>query len=168
MSLYSKKSLVILKKNIIKFFELHFLIMFNSLNHLKKLLCESYSKKVLKSCESHKRKKRVQFFESYCKMGSILWVIFKRKKVQFFESCSKSEFNFYESMLKKKFNSMSHVENGFNSLSDVQKEGFNSLSHVEKEGFNSVSLIKKKGSIQWITVFEKFNSWSQLKKSFNA
>ena len=52
---------------------------------------------------------------------------------------------------------MSHVEKGFNSLSHVEKEGFNSLSHVEK-----------KGPIQWIIVFEKFNSWSQNYKKIQC
>ena len=62
---------------------------------------------------------------------NILGVVFKKKRVQFFES----------------------VKKGFNSLSYIKKEGFNSVSHIFQKRFfesyskkNSVSLghIEKK------------------------
>ena len=129
--------------------------------------------------------KRVQFFESYLKNGSILWVIFLIwTMVQFYESW----FEFYESMLKRRVQflwvnvekkgsiSMSHVEKRvqycescwtewkIQFFESCWTEGFNSLSHFEK-GFNSVSQIKKMGSIQWVIFFTiRFNSWSHISK----
>ena len=110
----------------------------------------------------------------FIKKGSSLWVILKKKKVQFFESLKKKEsVQFFESYWKectilwvifeKGFNSVSHIQKKI-SLSHVGKqEGFNSLTHIRK-AFNSLSYIRKrvqffesyfqKGSILWV-IFNK-------------
>ena len=68
-----------IRKKGVQFFE-SYSKKFNSLSMFKKYISNSLSN----------MEKRVQVFESYFKMGSILWFIFlKRKMVQFFKTCSK-------------------------------------------------------------------------------
>ena len=197
MSIFSKKSLVIFK-NIIKFFELHLLNMFNSLNHMKKLLCESYSKKSVK----------ILWVTLENKEGSILRVIFK--KVQFFYYVQKKKKTIHWVIGKKGFNSLSHkkwVQFFELFLKRKKVQFFETCSKVGSilcvmlnrrvqycvscwtEGFNSLSHVEQKGSILWVmlnrrvqffescwtevgsilcVIFKKSSSlWVIFKKGFN-
>ena len=103
--MFEKSSIlwVILFKKKVQFFE-SCSKRFNSLSH-------SFPKKKKRfNSLSHNFLKGVQFFDLFLKshiqkMGSILWVVFsKKKKVQFFESCKKVVH------MKERFNSLSHIE----------------------------------------------------------
>ena len=74
---------------------------------------------------------KIQFFESYSKRGSILWVTFE-KRVQFFEShlskegsilwvtFRKGKVQFFESFWEKRFYSLNHKKGQF-FASDLEK-----------------------------------------------
>ena len=124
-----------------KVLELLFLKMFKSLNHMKKMLCESYSK-IVQILLSHIREKRVFNSLSHIR-GKRRWIshflngfnslrYLERKMVQFFETCSKvhsismsqcwkSRVQYCESCWK---------EWRIQIFESCWTEGFNSLSHV--------------------------------------
>ena len=84
---------------------------------------------------------RVQFFESFCQEGSILWV-----------------------MLKKSFNSLSYVEKSVRFCGSYQK---NSILCIISQKFNPFfGSYQKESSILWVIFSKKkFNSLSHLEKS---
>ena len=137
--------------------------------------------------------KSSEFFQSYWKKSSILWVIFK-KKVQFIETYWK-KVQFFESSWKRKetilyfrirsstlwvfpfdtmFNSLSHSSRKSSILrvifDKIRSQFFESYSRNPvlffaywKEGFTSVS--EKKGSILWVFfASKKFDSLSHTQK----
>ena len=147
--------------------------MFNSLSHFfgKEFNSFFWKKKVTF------KKKRVQFFESYKKKSSILWVVLikgsirwvKRKrfnsvshiqrKVQFWESCEK-RVQFFQSYWKKVQFCGSYSRKRFNSLRHIEKR-FNSSSHSWKRMETILYFRKKKSATLWdFSVDTRFNSLS--------
>ena len=145
---------------------------------------ESYWKKRVHS-SGHVREKSVLNFFSFIffskisifwvtfkKMGSIHWVVLKKKFV--FLSHTQKEIQFFESYsfwLKRGSILSSHVHKEFNSLRHIQKKRFNSLRYIQRKGFNSWSYIQKKSSILWVIwrVQHFESNWKVvLKKRFNS
>ena len=142
--------------------------------------CESFLLQKKIDSLSHTQKE-IQFFESYSKRDSILWVIKRssilwviilKREVQFCEPCKKrfnslshtkrGRFNSFEScskksilwvIFKKRFNSMSHKKS-FNSMSHLKR--FNSLSHISKKEVQPLESNSKK-----IQFFESY--WNTRK-----
>ena len=83
--------------------------------------------------------KKVQFFESFCEEGSILWVMLR----------------------KKGFNSLSHIPKKSSILWVVFKK--NSTLWVTLKKSSTLWVMLKKGSILYV-VFEVFNSFSRIQK----
>ena len=92
--------------------------------------------------------KKFHFFESVEKVFNLLSRI-QQKRVQFFESYQKKEFNSFSSILWVKFHS-------------VSKKRFNSVSHIQKK--SSILWVKFKKLILWVIFWKKFISWSQIWK----
>ena len=95
-------------------------------------------------------------------MGSILWVMLKRR-AEFFESyLIKETFNSVNKWIifKKGFNYLTHFPK-VNSLCQIKKR-FNSSSQFFEKNFNLKSHWKssiKKCSILWVIFWKRFNFW---------
>ena len=136
--------------------------MFNSLSHIRgkrgSILWVILEKKGFNSL-GHIRKKGVQFFQSYFKMGSILWVRFLSRKVgSILWDMFKKWVQFLWIMLNRR------VQYCESCWKEWRIQFFESCW---TEGFNSLSHVWKKGSIQWIIFFEKLNSVNHVQKGFN-
>ena len=88
--------------------------------------------------------KKVQSIESYSRQSSSLWVILRKRVVQFIETYS-----------KRGFNSSSNFQKRDNSLSQTEKK-FNSLSHIEKKRVQFFeSYFPKNDQFNWVIHFCK-------------
>ena len=144
----------------VQFFESNWKEWFHSVSHSfskkKGLILESYFWKV-KCLESFLRKKtlwitlkKFHFFESVEKVFNLLSRI-QQKRVQFFES--------YQ---KKEFNSFSYSKKSSILWVKFKKKRFNSVSHIQKK--SSILWVKFKKLILWVILWKKFISWSQIWK----
>ena len=151
---------------------------FKSLSHIQK---KFNSLSMLKKSNSLRHmEKRVQFFESYCKMVQFFELYFLEEK--WFISLSHVQILWVN--VEKMFNTVSHVEKneGFNSLSHVEPKGsilwvilkrgfqFCELYFLKEKWFNSLNHVQKVGSISMSQCWRKgFNSLSHVEKEgFNS
>ena len=86
-------------------------------------------------------------------MGSIHWVVFKKKEFDFFFESSSERDSILCVIFKKRFNSLRHIQ---------KKKRFNSLSCIQKK-FNSMSHSKSSTLCFFLTFFQK-HSLSQIQK----
>ena len=125
-------------------------IRFNCLNHIQKEF-NSVSR-VQKECSILWIRK---VFNWVSKMGSILCVMKKKKKVQFFWVTKRVQF--FESNWKK-FNPLSHIPDKVQVFESFWEKKSGSILWVVFRMFNSFSRVQKKCSILWI-IWEKTILW---------